>query len=408
MELHYLDNQNDFLRSTANGLSGLSAQLPYLRATAEKLRQERVMEQARAILYGEQTRQATARTKLYESQTAATDQRTEQGRKISQALIDAGAARADINRIQRNPATLNPLLSVSPAALAQALGPIAIQREAMDKDLSDYIKATTIAAGSNPQRAQEAIRGTMIDYGSGLANNAQLAQAALLRSPLEHNIPANNVSLNAATGGITPGSVSVPAAGLVQMPGQLPVLGQLRPPNQLSPDVFLDRSALNAAVRAGAAAAAKVWDTREEEHPGSRNAAFTNAFQNTYLGIKRAWDQAHSTNAPPPGAVETNAQRILNRARTQSLGGTNAPVMPSVSGLPSSKRIRVQSKDGRTGTMDANEPLPQGWQIVPDPATDAPQKFGLPAVGEIRSGYRFKGGDPADQNSWEAVSKASF
>ena len=28
---------------------------------------------------------------------------------------------------------------------------------------------------------------------------------------------------------------------------------------------------------------------------------------------------------------------------------------------------------------------------------------GAPKVGEIRKGYRFKGGNPADKNSWEKV-----
>jgi hypothetical protein len=34
-------------------------------------------------------------------------------------------------------------------------------------------------------------------------------------------------------------------------------------------------------------------------------------------------------------------------------------------------------------------------------ATPEAQTSGAPAVGEVRKGYRFKGGDPSDQNSWE-------
>jgi hypothetical protein len=36
--------------------------------------------------------------------------------------------------------------------------------------------------------------------------------------------------------------------------------------------------------------------------------------------------------------------------------------------------------------------------------TSEPSKFGHPKVGEVRAGYRFKGGDPNDQKSWELVS----
>ncbi len=43
----------------------------------------------------------------------------------------------------------------------------------------------------------------------------------------------------------------------------------------------------------------------------------------------------------------------------------------------------------------------------PSPAksTEAPSKFGHPKAGEVRAGYRFKGGDPNDQKSWEIVNE---
>jgi hypothetical protein len=47
-------------------------------------------------------------------------------------------------------------------------------------------------------------------------------------------------------------------------------------------------------------------------------------------------------------------------------------------------------------------PVPPGGKLVLDPSYGggAPQG-GAPAPGTIEEGYRFKGGDPADQNNWE-------
>lgn len=41
----------------------------------------------------------------------------------------------------------------------------------------------------------------------------------------------------------------------------------------------------------------------------------------------------------------------------------------------------------------------QSWQVAPQPQ----QPQGAPAPGTIQAGYRFKGGNPADPNSWEPV-----
>jgi hypothetical protein len=42
---------------------------------------------------------------------------------------------------------------------------------------------------------------------------------------------------------------------------------------------------------------------------------------------------------------------------------------------------------------------------LPKPPESVPTKFGHPKVGEVRSGYRFKGGDPSDQKNWELVNE---
>lgn len=52
------------------------------------------------------------------------------------------------------------------------------------------------------------------------------------------------------------------------------------------------------------------------------------------------------------------------------------------------------------------QPIPLAQPLTPTPQAQpqpAPQKSGMPAVGETRSGYRFKGGDPSKKENWEKI-----
>ncbi len=208
--LHYLDNSP--AQVAGNSLGGLAGQLPYLRVQAERLRQQRALDQARNILYGAQAGRAQAETDRAKAQTHDIENKTETAKATSAALRASGDAAAGLYLDQR-PA----FMANGPTLAGQA-----------DKHAADYIRGTTVAAGNNPQRAQQAIQGTIANLAAGVANNPNLAAAILTKSRLQQNIPANNVSLNAMTGQTTPGAVNVPAAGTVQMPGQAPVLGQQR------------------------------------------------------------------------------------------------------------------------------------------------------------------------------------
>jgi hypothetical protein len=46
-------------------------------------------------------------------------------------------------------------------------------------------------------------------------------------------------------------------------------------------------------------------------------------------------------------------------------------------------------------------PGPAYGPTTPIPASG--NVYGAPQVGEVRKGYRFKGGNPADPNAWEQV-----
>ncbi|MDP3521403.1 MAG: hypothetical protein Q8S02_12360 [Hydrogenophaga sp.] len=60
---------------------------------------------------------------------------------------------------------------------------------------------------------------------------------------------------------------------------------------------------------------------------------------------------------------------------------------------------------GPQGNQMADAALERGRNGAQQPAQPAgqPQPAQVPQAGEVRKGYRFKGGDPADRNAWEAA-----
>jgi len=328
-EFHYLDNQNDALRSTANALGGLSAQIPYLRVQAERIRQQRALDQARSILYGALTERAVAGAKFDEARTHDVENKTKTAQDIATALRAAGNARSRMYLIQSSPPMQGPTMSGDPVPDTRASD--------LTQAMVDYLRNATIASGDNQYRGEQGNQQAIAGVTAGLQNNPNLAAAILTNSRLEQKIPANNISLNAMTGQITPGAVEIPAAGTVIMPGKPPEYGQQRTGSQIPINEF------NARER-----------TKFLNRLMSSNAYLSpEEIADSVRTFDRSLNSAPNigTNAPPPpGAIQ------------QSLGGTNAPSLAPA--LPTSRRIRVQSKDGRTGTMDSSEPLPEGWSII--------------------------------------------
>lgn len=61
--------------------------------------------------------------------------------------------------------------------------------------------------------------------------------------------------------------------------------------------------------------------------------------------------------------------------------------------------IKTFGQDAAVAKMQANESLAKSQGVMEDP--NAPAMVAVPEVGTSMDGYRFKGGNPADPNSWE-------
>jgi hypothetical protein len=84
------------------------------------------------------------------------------------------------------------------------------------------------------------------------------------------------------------------------------------------------------------------------------------------------------------GLLEKNLPAVNAKLAAQTAGNQAKPNMGGL-GVPSIAPVQ----------LDAGQPQSPAPQATPS---------GMPKVGEVRKGYRFKGGNPGDKNNWEKVS----
>ena len=116
------------------------------------------------------------------------------------------------------------------------------------------------------------------------------------------------------------------------------------------------------------------------------------AKQRRALAAKYAGATAGTGTTPgpvaPPVALPRN--RIYEGPNIQAPGQSDAQFMGDI------------PTGARAGAMNAQAARPVIRPPAPAPApAAASNRKSVPAVGEVRSGWRFKGGDPSKQSSWE-------
>lgn len=234
-ELRYLDNKYDALQSGANTLQGLAYQLPQLRIAAERLRQEQAMAEAHKILYGAQAQSELATAKLRDSQSRLNDNKLEDAKRTSQAIVNAGRARAQLYAQQRPPLMtvpgqsfvgMNGVYSTPPM-----MGPTiaAQQQDAVTGAMSNYIQNAMMIAGTRPQMGEQAIDRTMANVSADVVNNPRLAELIATGTKMAPWRAGPNTALyNPAHPEDQPmlGPAMIPRGGTYNFPGQPTIMGQ--------------------------------------------------------------------------------------------------------------------------------------------------------------------------------------
>lgn len=128
----------------------------------------------------------------------------------------------------------------------------------------------------------------------------------------------------------------------------------------------------------------------------------TRAFRGTGGNVSdiKDWESKINSAQSPAALHEATKQAVeLLRSRIEALGETYNRGMSTTL-----EPIKLLSPKAQAAiTRLSGEKAPETPAAAPAPAAAASTAPKVPDVGEVRSGYRFKGGNPADKASWEAV-----
>lgn len=120
-------------------------------------------------------------------------------------------------------------------------------------------------------------------------------------------------------------------------------------------------------------------------------------------GTKEAADYAGGIKRPGDAEINQRAAAAAQRDLAANSRMQNAPQDKKDAFLK--QRIDFWKEQHRSAPSSAPQPAaaPPAASTAAPPPPSAPAKPAIPAVGEVRQGYRFKGGNPGDQGNWEQV-----
>lgn len=217
-------------------------------------------------------------------------------------------------------------------------------------------------------------------------------------------------------GGSLPPRFAQSGAGKMMMPDILNVVPTLGGgnPGDMTANKLSQREMIAEAQKLGTQAASVAIANAELERfiPAAEKAS-DKVPRSAWRPLNQLMQSGQNTWSPEQGAFVLANRSVLNafaqliqrgaptvHSLTEAENLLNTADSPAVY-KAKMKQLRVEGEQAELGLQDARDALLKRARGTAGGSSGEPPASGAPKAGHVEGGYRFKGGDPADQSNWE-------